>query len=100
MSGTPSFEMNGISVICSLLLAALVVNASTYVAKEEQKNAFLSDEAVASYFRNKFETENVKPAMVMEYLIELMGSSKKPIPGSVTSECIIHYLSVKGLRAT
>ena len=83
--------MKGVSVIGPLLLAALVVNGSPYVAKEEQKNAFLSDEAVASYFRNKFETEKVKPAMVMEYLIKLMGSSKKPIPGGDNaSECIIH----------
>ena len=75
-------------VVGLLVLSALVVNANPFYPygdkeEEEQKNAFVSDEAVAAYFKNKFETENVQPAMIMEYLINLMGASKKkPSSGS------------------
>ena len=81
--------MSKISVI-GLMLATFSVSASLYSAStdyEQQKNIVVSDEAVAAYFKKKFETEDVKPAMVMEYLVKLMGSSIKG--GDVTSE----YLS-------
>ena len=71
--------MNGICWI-GLVLATFCANASPYSASasnyEEQKNVILSDEAVAAYFKKKFETEDVKPAMVMEYLVKLMGGGK------------------------
>ena len=64
------------------MLATLSVNASPYSTSasnyKEQKNVILSDEAVAAYFKKKFETEDVKPAMVMEYLVRIM---KKPKGG-------------------
>ena len=81
--------MSKISVI-GLMLATFSVSASLYSAStdyEQQKNIVLSDETVAAYFKKKFETEDVKPAMVMEYLVKLMGSNKKG--GDETSE----YLS-------
>lgn len=63
------------------------VSASLYSAStddHQQNNVVLSDEAVAAYFKKKFETENVKPAMVMEYLVKLMASKRKG--GDETSE--------------
>lgn len=62
------------------MLATFSVSASLYSAStdyEQQKNVVLNDEAVAAYFKKKFETEDVKPAVVMEYLVKLMGSKKK-----------------------
>ena len=79
-------EMSKISVI-GLMLVTFSVSASLYSAStdyEQQKSTVLSDEAVAAYFKKKFETEDVKPAMVMEYLVKLMGSNKKG--GDETSE--------------
>ena len=71
------------------MFATLRVDASPYspyTAAKDEKNAILSDEAVAAYFKKRFETEDVKPAMVMEYLVKLMG--KKPIPGDEKSEYV------------
>ena len=66
-----------------IYLGTLLVNASTHSlhakSKTQQTDAFLSDEAVAAYFKRKIETEYVKPAMVMEYLVKLMGPSKQPM---------------------
>ena len=60
------------------MFATLSVDASPYssytAAKEDQKNAILSDEAVAAYSKKRFETDDVKPAMVMEYLVNLMNT--------------------------
>ena len=56
-------------------MAANAVPSTRYAKRGEQRRAErLSDEAVAAYFRNKFETDKVQPAMVMEYLIKLMSS--------------------------
>lgn len=71
------------------MLAAFKVSASLYstsIDYEQQNNIVLSDEAVAAYFKKKFEAEDIKPAVVMEYLVKLMGSKKKG--GDETSECL------------
>ena len=76
--------MNGICLIRLIPLVAFSVNAyppcvhsaPASVDRDQPKHEELSDEAVAAYFKRKFETEDVKPAMVMEYLVELMGSKK------------------------
>ena len=64
-----------------MVLSALMVTAYPfypYGDKGEQRNAFVNDDSVAANFKNdrKFETEDVKPAMVMEYLMNLMDVSK------------------------
>ena len=38
----------------------------------------MSEEAVAAYFKKRFETDDVKPAMVMEYLVNLMNNKPNP----------------------
>ena len=61
------------------MFATLSVNAAPYsVSKyKEQKDVMLSDEAVTTYFKKQFETEDVQPAVViMEYLARLMNESK------------------------
>ena len=55
-------------------LAGNAVPSTPYATKGEEDHERLSDEDVATYFRNKFETDNAQPAMVMEYLINLMSS--------------------------
>ena len=68
-------------------LAANAVPSTPYATKGEQDN--VSDEDVAAYFRNKFETDNVQPAMVMEYLIKLMSSQNS---GSSISTIASEYI--------
>ena len=74
-----------------LVFATLRVDASPYspyntATKEDQKNAILSDEAVAAYFKKRFETDDVKPAMVMEYLVNLI--QENPNSGEEMSEYV------------
>ena len=67
------------------MFSTLSVDASPYssytAAKEDQKNAILSDEALAAYFKKRFETDDVKPAMVMEYLVNLMNKPNQSKKG-------------------
>lgn len=83
----PLFEMIGICSIGLLVLSTLTVYAtpSTLYANGKQDHENLSDEDVANYFRNKFETEDVKPSMVLEYLVKLMGSEKSGSSIATTS---------------
>ena len=67
------------------MLAIFSVSASLAAYSDyEQRNNVASDEVIAAYFKKKFETEDIKPAMVMKYLVKLMGSKKKG--GDETSE--------------
>ena len=68
------------------MLAIFSVSASlaAYSDYEQRNNVVASDEVIAAYFKKKFETEDIKPAMVMKYLVKLMGSKKKG--GDETSE--------------
>ena len=79
--------MIGICSIGLLVLSTLTVYAtpSTLYANGKQDHENLSDEDVANYFRNKFETEDVKPSMVLEYLVKLMGSEKSGSSIATTS---------------
>ena len=67
-------------MVCVLAFSALMVKAYPFYPygdkEEEQRNTFVSNDAVAVYFKNEFETEDIKPAMVLEYLINLVGASK------------------------
>lgn len=71
--------------VVGLLLATFSVSASLALSSASTEwNNVVSDEVVAAYFNKNFETDDIKPAMAMEYLIRQMGSKKKG--GDETSE--------------
>ena len=69
--------------LIGLLVSTSLVSASPYSPytdnKGEQKNVLLSDEAVAAYFKNKMEKENLEPAEMMEYILaNIQEGNTKP----------------------
>ena len=66
--------------LIGLLVSTSLVSASPYSPytdnKEEQKNVLLSDEAVAAYFKNKMEKENLEPAKIVEYVLANIQGKK------------------------
>lgn len=80
--------------LIGLMLATFSVSVSlaVYSDYEQRNNVVASEEVIAAYFKKKFETEDIKPAMVMKYLVKLMGSKKKG--GDETSEYITSILCI------
>ena len=66
--------------LIGLLVSTSLVSASPYSPytdnKGEQKNVLLSDEAVAAYFKNKMEKENLEPAKIVEYVLANIQGKK------------------------